>query len=207
LKISSNDQYAIFSSGFGSNAKSLIEEGRLLGHLPALVIATNLGSPLEEVCERMGIPFVNISSQIKGIDPIFESLILEQIDVFNISWIFLAGFLKILSPSFIESFKSTGGSNIINIHPSLLPQYPGLGAYRKAFSNNDSQYGHTIHLVNEVVDGGEILRQQKLDFKSGSSFEDFEAAGKLAENRSYTLFLRDLLTGDFQARSPRGSNE
>ncbi len=194
MKLLRDSRYAIFASGFGSNAHSLIKMGQELNHPPSLVIATNRESRLKVICEELGLAFIETKALKKGIDLEFEANILSLLKTHSISCIFLAGFLKILSPHFLAEFS---GNSIINIHPSLLPLYPGLGGYKKAYQNGDRTYGHTIHLVTEEVDSGPVLSQVVLEADLSLSLDEFIEVGKKAENRNYARVLKELIQGDF----------
>ena len=83
---------------------------------------------------------------------------MEELKYSNPDLIVLAGFMRILTPVVIEAFKN----KIINIHPSLLPKYPGLDTHNSVIKNGDLKHGVTIHFVNEVLDGGQIIAQGEL---------------------------------------------
>ena len=95
-----------------------------------------------------------------------ENLILKQLKINKINLICLAGFMKILSPNFIKTFKGI----ILNIHPSLLPKYKGLNTHQRAINNNEKFTGCTVHYVNYKLDSGKIILQKKVRiFRNDSS--------------------------------------
>lgn len=185
--------YAIMASGQGSNALALIKKGLDLGRPPQFVIINKADSPLFELAKEQGIKVYSILSSPKGIDLDFEARVLNLCETHQVDWLFLAGFLKILSSSFINHFQQLGFSQIVNIHPSLLPKYPGLGGYKLAFTNNDNEFGHTIHLVTEGVDEGPVIYQKVIAREENWNFEEFTTVGKKSENKSYGLVLESLL--------------
>ena len=185
--------YGILASGQGSNALSLIVKGLEFGRPPQFVILNRDNSPLIEKAENLGIKTYFLESTLKGEDLDFEARVLNLCQVHQVDWLFLAGFLKILSGPFIDHFNNVGFSQILNIHPSLLPKYPGLGGYKKAYKNNDPEFGHTIHLVTKGTDEGPILLQKVIPTNSNWSLEDMVAVGKKIENNSYALVLETLL--------------
>jgi phosphoribosylglycinamide formyltransferase-1 len=197
-------RYAIFASGNGSNAVSLIEEGLRHKCPPQFVLSNVQEAPILDKAKEMGIKVFTIVSKVKGIDRDFEEQALKLCQDFQIDWLFLAGFLKILSLQFLRAFQfkeitkdkdssKDGFYQVVNIHPSLLPLYPGLGAYKKAFDNKDPFFGHTVHLVTEGVDEGPILFQKKIQAQTFTSFEEFQQLGKKKENESYAYVLSTML--------------
>jgi phosphoribosylglycinamide formyltransferase-1 len=185
--------YGILASGQGSNALSLIVKGLEFGRPPQFVILNRDNSPLIDKAEKLGIKTYFLESTLKGEDLDFEARVLNLCQVHQVDWLFLAGFLKILSGPFIDHFNYVGFSQILNIHPSLLPKYPGLGGYKKAYKNNDPEFGHTIHLVTKGVDEGPILLQKVIPTNLSWSLEDMVTIGKKIENKSYALVLETLL--------------
>ena len=134
-------KYAILASGQGTNALSLTRTGIELGHPPQLIIVNREDSPLLEEGKKLGIPTYFIKSSVKGVDQDFENRVLNLCHQYQVNWLFLAGFLKILSGAFLNEFNYGEFNQVINIHPSLLPKYPGLGGYKKAFTNKDIEFG------------------------------------------------------------------
>lgn len=100
--------------------------------------------------------------------------------------IVLAGYMKILSAEFTQRF--TG--KILNIHPSLLPKYPGLHTYQQALAAGDSEHGTTVHFVNEEVDGGAIILQAKVPIFSDDDITDIEQRVKVQERQIYPLVVK-----------------
>ena len=148
---------AVFISGIGSNLKSLILNSlkKNSKFKISLIISNNP--------KAKGLNFANrykIKKKIinyKFFDNA-EKTILKELRKNNIDLVCLAGYMKILSSSFIKSFKG----KIINIHPSLLPKYMGLNTHQRAIENNDKFCGCTVHFVNSKLDSGKIILQKKV---------------------------------------------
>lgn len=192
------NHYGILASGVGTNALSLINTGLMNGCPPRFVICNKEESPLLTKAKEIGIPTYFIPSSVKGIDKDFENRVLNLCQTHNVDWLFLAGFLKILSSAFLQEFNFHGFNQVVNIHPSLLPKYPGLGGYKLAHRSGDKEFGHTIHLVTDGVDEGPILFQKILTRGSDLSLEEMIAIGKEEENKSYGLLLSSLLKNGWQ---------
>ena len=147
---------AVFISGTGSNLKSLIQFSKLKKSpiIIEIIISNNAKSK--------GLQYANIYKIKKKVfdfkNSLSEKKIINELKQNNINLICLAGFMKILSKSFIENFKG----KILNIHPSLLPKYKGLNTHKKAIKNKDKYSGCTVHFVNSKLDAGKIISQKKV---------------------------------------------
>tara|TARA_B100001769_G_C21907241_1_gene489649 strand:- start:40 stop:603 length:564 start_codon:yes stop_codon:yes gene_type:complete len=144
----------IFISGEGSNLRSLINNSRN-HNFPvkiSLVISNNVNAKGILLAKRNSIPFLVINTKKKY----FENLILAYLKRYKISLICLAGYMKILSKKFLNSY----GKKIINIHPSLLPKFKGLNTFQRILENKEKKTGCTVHFVNEKLDAGMIINQK-----------------------------------------------
>ena len=147
---------AVFISGTGSNLKSLIKFSKLKKSpiIIKMIVSNN--------SEAKGLQYANIYKIKKRVfdfkNSLSEKKIIDELKQNNINLICLAGFMKILSKSFIKNFKR----KILNIHPSLLPKYKGLNTHEKAIKNKDKYSGCTVHFVNSRLDSGKIINQKKV---------------------------------------------
>ena len=148
---------AVFISGTGSNLKSLIEFSNKKNSLLSieLIISDNLKAKGLKFGKIFKIPNKVFSYKNKVIA---EKRIISEIKSKKIEIICLAGFMKILSKSFIRNFKG----KILNIHPSLLPKYKGLNTHQRAIENKEKYSGCTVHFVNSKLDSGKIILQKKI---------------------------------------------
>ena len=170
LLIGSNKiKTAVFISGTGSNLKSLIKFSKLKKSpiIIEMIISNNAKSK--------GLQYANIYKIKKRVfdfkNSLSEKKIIDELKQNNINLICLAGFMKILSKSFIKNFKG----KILNIHPSLLPKYKGLNTHEKAIKNKDKYSGCTVHFVNSRLDSGKIINQKKVKINK------FDTPKKLAK--------------------------
>ena len=148
---------AVFISGTGSNLKNLIKFSKTKNS----PISINL--IFSNTSKAKGLRFsnqFNIKKYISSFNnpKIAEAKILDLLDKENIKFICLAGFMKVLSKSFIKMFNG----KIVNIHPSLLPKYKGLDTHIKALQNKDKVAGCTVHFVTAKLDSGKIILQKKI---------------------------------------------
>ena len=190
---------ALFASGAGSNALNLLEVAQTLPNLQfALLVVDQPNSPL---LQKVKVQFPNITVALipspKLPDPkenrkAHEELVLSALREHKIQWIFLAGYMRILGETLLNEYSSNGKSRIVNIHPSLLPAYPGLHAYERAFSANDEFGGVTVHLVDSGIDTGPLLKQEKFKRLPNDTLFDFIERGKALEWKVYGEILRTL---------------
>jgi phosphoribosylglycinamide formyltransferase-1 len=147
---------AIFISGTGSNLKSLIKFSKLKKSpiIINMIISNN--------SKAKGLRYSKIYKIKKKVfdfkNTLSEKKVINELKKNKIDLICLAGFMKILSKSFINNFKG----KILNIHPSLLPKYKGLNTHEKAIKNKDKYSGCTVHFVNSKLDSGKIINQKKV---------------------------------------------
>jgi phosphoribosylglycinamide formyltransferase-1 len=147
---------AVFISGTGSNLKSLIKFSKLKKSpiIIKMIISNNH--------KAKGLKYANIYKIKKKVfnfkNTLSEKKVINELKKNDIQLICLAGFMKILSKSFIKNFKG----KILNIHPSLLPKYKGLNTHEKAIRNKDEYSGCTVHFVNSRLDSGKIINQKKV---------------------------------------------
>ena len=150
---------AVFISGTGSNLKSLIKFSKLKKSpiIIKMIISNNY--------KAKGLQYANIYNIKKKVfdfkNTLSEKKVIKELKKNDVHLICLAGFMKILSKTFIKNFKG----KILNIHPSLLPKYKGLNTHERAISNKDKYSGCTVHFVNSRLDSGEIINQKKVRIK------------------------------------------
>ena len=148
---------AIFISGTGSNLENLIKFSKKKNSPISidLIISNTHNAKGLKYSRKYNIQKKVISFKN---NKLAEKKILKFLQVKNIKFICLAGFMKILSKNFIKKFKG----KIINIHPSLLPKYKGLNTHKKAIENNDKFAGCSVHFVTAKLDSGKIIMQKKV---------------------------------------------
>ena len=148
---------AVFISGKGSNLKSLIKFSKIKNSPISieLIISNNLGAKGLKYGKIFKIKRKVFNFKNKNTS---ENRLIYTLKKNEIKMIFLAGFMKILSKSFIKRFKG----KILNIHPSLLPKYKGLNTHRRVLDNNEKYSGCTVHFVNSKLDSGKIILQKKV---------------------------------------------
>lgn len=188
----------IFASGNGSNAEVLARWA--LGNPGRVNVAGLLtDNPQAGVIQRagrLGIPVRIVERERQARNNAIsrerhESAIVDAISDWQPDWIFLAGYMRILSARFLRRFKDpvTGHYRVVNIHPSILPDFPGVDAYRRAFESGVPEGGVTVHLVDEGVDTGPVLAQQRFPRMVDDDLSSFVARGQSIEHRLYVDVL------------------
>ncbi len=180
---------AVFISGRGSNLKSLIKHSKKKNSLFKidLVISNNFNVKGLEIASKFKIK----NYYIKYLNEInFENRVLKLLNKNKIDLICLAGFMKILSKKFIKKFSSP----IINIHPSLLPKYKGLNTHMKAIKNKDKYSGATVHIVNDKLDSGKIIIQEKVRILKSDNEKTLKKKVLKIEHKIYSKAIIKLLT-------------
>lgn len=154
---------AVLGSGRGSNFEAIadaIDAGALVAEI-ALVISDVAESRLLDLARTRSIPAIHVEpGSEKGgrLDEASLKEILDRLRAASVDLVILAGFMRLVRPPLLSEFSG----RILNIHPSLLPKYPGLGAWRQALASGDPETGSTVHLVDEGIDTGEILAQERV---------------------------------------------
>ena len=188
-KLSGKKNTAVLISGRGSNLKSLIKYSKTKKSLIkiVLVISNNFNAKGLEYANKSKINNIIIKySNRKN----FEDRLLKLLKRNSVDLICLAGFMKILSGTFIKKFYKP----ILNIHPSLLPKYKGLNTHNRAIQNKDKYSGATVHIVNEKLDSGKIIIQKKVKILKSDSGKSLEKKVLKIEHQIYPKAIIKLLT-------------
>jgi phosphoribosylglycinamide formyltransferase-1 len=182
----------VLVSGRGSNLQALIDAARggELGGEVAVVVS-NVESALGlERARKAGIPAVFRDHRGKKRED-FDAEVVGILRAHAVDLVCLAGFMRLLSPEFVRAFPG----RIVNVHPALLPAFPGLDAQRQAWEHGAKVSGATVHLVDEGLDSGPIVAQEAVLVVSSDTPETLAARILEAEHRLYPRAVRLLLEG------------
>lgn len=186
--MSRSPRYAVFISGRGSNLRALLESHQL--HAPSLVLSSRKKAAGLEHARDAEIPELVVRRRDFSGGGEFCRALNEALEDHAIEWVVLAGFMVILPDEFVERWSP----RIVNIHPSLLPLFPGLHPHRQALDAGVEESGCTVHLVEPGdVDGGKVLAQATVPVRTGDTEESLAARILEAEHRLYPETLVDLL--------------
>jgi phosphoribosylglycinamide formyltransferase 1 len=186
---------AVLLSGRGSNLIALHEamlEGRCPGQI-ALVLSNEPAAPGLERARGRGLAARAIPHRGAGGREAHDRLLLAALAEAEVDWVCLAGYMRLLSPLFVRSYPQ----RILNIHPSLLPAFPGLDAQRQALDHGARVTGCTVHLVDEGLDTGPIVEQRAVPVLDHDDEVSLGARILEQEHQAYPAALRRLLEEDW----------
>ncbi|SOC15972.1 formyltetrahydrofolate-dependent phosphoribosylglycinamide formyltransferase [Rhodobacter maris] len=172
----------------------LVEDMQTLGYAAPVLVASN--DPTAAGIARaaqLGVPTAVIDHRPFGKDrAAFETELLKPILAAKPDMLCLAGFMRVLTPDFVRRFEG----RMLNIHPSLLPKYPGLHTHQRALEAGDAEAGCTVHEVTPVLDDGPILGQARVAVEPGDTAETLAARVLVQEHRLYPAVLRRVIAGN-----------
>ena len=186
----------VLLSGRGSNFEALadsIEAGRLPNTEIAIVMSNREGAPGIDKARARQIPTGVIPS--KGLErEAYDRLVVTALQENKVDLVCLAGYMRLLSPHFVSAFPN----RILNIHPSLLPSFPGLESQRQALEHGAKFAGCTVHFVDENLDAGPIVMQACVPIEDSDTPETLSERILLEEHRIYTEAVRIVLEGRYR---------
>ncbi len=185
-------QIGVLISGRGSNLQALIDAGKRgeLGGEVAIVVSNVADAPGLERARRAAVPTVVLDHKGRKREE-YDAEVASILQEHDVELVCLAGFMRLLSPAFVRAFPG----RILNIHPALLPAFPGLQAQRQAFEYGVKVSGATVHLVDEGLDSGPIVAQEAVPVRSDDTAESLAVRILEVEHRLYSRAVRLLLEG------------
>lgn len=196
-----NRRLGVLISGRGSNLQAIIDAvaGGILDARIAVVISNREGAPGLERARRAGIPTRTVRHTDYSSREAFDLAVVAELERCGVGLVCLAGFMRLLSPTFIRAFPDA----ILNIHPSLLPSFPGLDAQRQAWEHGVAVSGATVHIVTPELDSGPIVRQAVVPVHEGDTPESLAARILEVEHRIYPEAIRAVLDGGWHIEGRR----
>jgi phosphoribosylglycinamide formyltransferase 1 len=195
-----NRRLGILLSGRGSNFEAIadrIAAGKLNAEI-AVVISNVENAPGLELARARGLTAVYIPSRQRAREE-FDREVIEVLRTHNVSLVVLAGFMRIISRSFLDAFPY----GILNIHPSLLPSFPGMDVQRQALEYGARFSGCTVHFVDDTLDGGPIIRQASVPIMDDDTVESLSARILKEEHRIYSEAIDLVLSGRCEVQGRR----
>lgn len=182
-------KYVILISGRGSNMQALLN-ARLPGQCAAVISNRPDASGLEEACAK-GVPALVVDHKMYPDRDAFDQALMAQIDHYEPDLVVLAGFMRILTPAFVARYSG----RLLNIHPSLLPAFPGLDTHGAALRAGVRIHGATVHFVTPELDVGPIIIQAAVPVLSGDTPEVLAERVLVQEHLIYPQAVRWFLEG------------
>lgn len=189
-------KFAVFVSGSGTNLQVIIDkvkEGYIPGEI-ALVVSDNKDAYALERARRAGIPTFCFNPKDYKSREEYEKIIIEELERRGVEFIVLAGFMRVLTPFFVRRYKN----RILNIHPALLPSFPGTHGVRDALNYGVKVTGVTVHFVDEGVDTGPIILQEAEKVRDDDTEESLHQRLHKIEYRLYPLAIKLFIEGKLE---------
>ena len=193
---------AVFASGRGTNFVAIV--GALAAakrHAIEFLLCDVKGAPVLDRAQELGVPVVPVSYKGTTREAV-EKKIVRHLERRRVDLVALAGFMKLLTPWFIHAFKGP----VINLHPSLLPRYPGMHAIEESFRSGDRDLGISVMRIDEGVDTGPVLLQKSFARTGAESLEEIEARIHQLEYQWFPHALIELLDA-IDEQSPRAAGQ
>ncbi|NMP16730.1 phosphoribosylglycinamide formyltransferase [Thalassotalea sp. Y01] len=194
--MSENKNIVVLISGSGSNLQAIIDacnDGKVAGSITG-VLSNKADVFGLERAKTAGIDAQVLSHKEFDSREQYDQALIAKIDAWQPDLVVLAGFMRILTPEFVQHYKG----RLLNIHPSLLPKYQGLNTHQRALDAGDEEHGVSVHFVTEELDGGPVILQAKIPVFAGDTAADLQARVHEQEHRIYPLvvdwFCTDRLT-------------
>ena len=173
----------VFISGLGSNLRSLINKSRdpVFPIKIKLIVSNKANAKGILHAKKNSIPYLIVNTNKRN----FEDTIIKELKKKKISIICLAGYMKIISKSFINKVKK----KIINIHPSLLPKFKGLNTFQRVLKKKEIKTGCTVHFVNEKLDSGKVIVQKSFYINKDDNLITLKQKTQILEHKAYSEAL------------------
>lgn len=178
---------AVLVSGRGSNLGALLDAvaAGTLPVVPALVLSNRAGAPALQRAARAGVPTVTVDQTVYSSRADFEAAVDDALAGVDVELIALAGFMRVLSAGFVTRHAG----HLLNIHPSLLPAYPGLNTHARVIAAGERWHGASVHFVTEQVDGGPVIAQVRVPVRPEDTVDTLETRVLRGEHRLYPTAL------------------
>jgi len=193
MTIASKTRIAVLISGSGTNMVSLVKAGQQADcpYEVVLVLSNIEGAAGLEKARELGVEAVALPHRPYGKDrQAHEQAVDEVLRQHDVKLVVLAGYMRILTPWLVQAWKG----RMLNIHPSLLPLYPGLDTHARALAAGDAEAGCTVHIVTEGMDEGPILGQARVPILSGDTPDILAERVKAAEHTLYPQVVAEFVT-------------
>ncbi|EMI7476671.1 phosphoribosylglycinamide formyltransferase [Morganella morganii] len=183
----------VLISGSGSNLQALIDacSSQTLNAEIVAVFSNKADAYGLLRAQQAGIPALALSPAEFSSRGAFDAALQVQIDEYQPDLIILAGYMRILTPAFVRHYHG----KMLNIHPSLLPKYPGLHTHRKALENGDAEHGTSVHFVTEELDGGPVILQARIAVLPDDTEDTLTARIQQEEHRIYPQVVNWFVQG------------
>jgi phosphoribosylglycinamide formyltransferase-1 len=182
----------ILGSGKGSNCHAIlqsIQDGKLSAEA-RIVVSDVFEAPILNIAREFGVPnlYLPPGHFRSRLEPVVEAQLVQVLRDAGVELVVLAGFMRVLKEPMLEAFPR----RIINIHPSLLPKFPGLEAWQQALAAGEKITGVSVHYVDEQIDHGDVIAQREVPIMSGDTPESLHSRIQVVEHELYPATLEKI---------------
>ncbi|PCH96135.1 MAG: phosphoribosylglycinamide formyltransferase [Gammaproteobacteria bacterium] len=183
-----SSRIVVLISGGGTNLQAIIDAAELADYPGVVVGVVSNKSDAYGLTRAQNAEIETVSLSHKDFEnrTSYDQALIAKIDQFSPDVIVLAGFMRILTPAFVQYYQG----KLLNIHPSLLPKYQGLNTHQRAIDAGDKEHGVSVHFVTEELDGGPVILQAKVPVFDGDTIDDLAARVHQQEHRIYPLVVK-----------------
>lgn len=188
---------AIFASGNGSNFQAIVDQSRRdhWDQQVSLLISDHPEAKVLSRAKQLNIPHYGMDPRQFTSKADYEQQILKYLQEYQIEWVFLAGYMRLVGATLLEAYEG----KMVNIHPSLLPAFPGLHAIEQAFKYPVKISGVTIHFIDEGMDTGPIIAQEAVPIEENDTIETYTNKIHEVEHRLYPEVICRLVHGSMKS--------
>jgi phosphoribosylglycinamide formyltransferase-1 len=183
----------VLVSGNGTNLQAILDAvgGGALDARVRCVVSNKMDAYALERARKAGVPALAISHKGYATRAAFDEAVLAALREHGVEWVVLAGFMRVLTPDFLRAFAG----RVVNVHPALLPSFPGVNAVAQALAHGVKVTGCTVHFVDDGVDSGPIIAQRAVPVLDGDDEATLAARVHAAEHELYVSVLADIAAG------------
>ncbi|KIL77278.1 phosphoribosylglycinamide formyltransferase [Bacillus badius] len=193
MKKGEKGSIALFASGSGSNFQAIaeaVQQGEIPAHI-ALLVCDQPDAYVIKRAEQLNIPVFSFRAKDYSSKAEFEQEIVGRLREAGVDFVFLAGYMRLIGETLLDAYRG----KIVNIHPSLLPAFPGKDAIGQAFNARVKIAGVTVHFVDEGMDTGPIIDQESVRMAEDETRESLQKKIQEVEHQLYPRVIKKLLTG------------
>ncbi|HLR79270.1 MAG TPA: phosphoribosylglycinamide formyltransferase [Bacillota bacterium] len=184
----SNVKACVFASGTGSNFEAIMNESDL-GCDIVLLVCDQPGAKVIDKAARQDIPTFVFDAKAFDSKADYERKLIQILHEHGVEWIFLAGYMRIVGPTLLQAYEG----KIVNIHPSLLPAFPGIDAIGQAYREGVKVTGVTVHFIDEGIDTGPIIAQQAVNVLPDDTIDTLKKRIQQVEHKLYPQVIQQLV--------------
>lgn len=179
---------AVFASGTGSNFQAMMDAEGLACEI-VLLVCDNPGAKVIDKAKHVDVPTFVLEPNMYDSKEAYEKEVLKVLVDSGVQWVFLAGYMRIVGPTLLREYAG----KIVNIHPSMLPLFPGKDAIGQAIQAGVKLTGVTIHFIDEGIDTGPIIQQEEVEIYEDDTKETLQKRIQKVEHQLYPAVINQLL--------------